>query len=397
MNTQKAPLQFHPISNDPNSPIPYAIGNFAEKINSVYPRILALYESERDEEYQWSRYHLRLYPRFDKHTLESFPQWLSDHMTPPLIARPQHCDPDEISNCRERLIVEISPVVIPFYESHLIEHQEQIARRFCGIPFGSREITLSRMERIEVGSYHCRMAELIDEDMPANTALQFAYRITFMRYNEDDQWEARGHLIPYSHALQAVELLRSGPDAVLYLFSSLLAEHEKDRKQMFKDFELTTITDVAARIILGEHRTSFVGTFSDGKPVLTSPVYYYGCWDNCFNSFYLPDGDELSLGDHGQLKELLAHDGISIFDIGDSRLVGDLPRGAEGQAHLFHMNGWTYVTFWNKSYDSRNGNHSDFFTQGIWDFDTMCRIARQEYPMLWKKLDERGIKVVLVS
>jgi len=364
MSQEKTPLVFHPLQSPVQNGV-FVINpevmDFTNLVYGIYPRIYTEATTPYDNHVYDSRYTLRSSPCLSPYSIRSYPKISSTDLSLPPIAAPQHCEPTSIEKNPDGLIVEISPVIINF-----------------------------------VGDTHyCRMFELIEQDMPDDLGLQFAYRLTFIR-NTKEGWSARARIIPYSLAKGAVEILRSGPPMAFSLFLLLLGNDLEDCELLATLFKVDQIKRIAARVILEEHRTSFVGTFSDGKPILTSPVYYYGCWDSRCNSFYLPDGGQLSPRDHDQLKELLVRDCLSIFTIGD-RLMTDLPVSAEGRAHLFHMNGWTYLTFPNKSYDPRDGNHSDFFTQGIWDFDTMCRIAQQEYPMIWKKLDERGIKVVLVS
>ncbi len=364
MNQEKTPLAFHPFQSPVQNGV-FVINpevmDFANLVYGIYPRVYTEATALCESHVYDSMYTLRSSPCLSPHSIRSYPKISNIDLSLPLIAAPQHCDPTSIEKNPDGLIVEISPVIISF-----------------------------------VGATHyCRMFELIEQDMSDDLALQFAYRITFIR-NTKEGWSARARIIPYSLAKIVVEILRSGPHMAFSLFLLLLGNNLEDCEMLATIFKVDQIKRIAARVILEEHRTFFVGTFSNDKPVLTSPVYYYGCWDSRCNSYYLPDGDQLSSRDHDQLKELLVSDGLSIFTIGD-RLVTNLPVRAEGQAHLLYMNGWTYLTFPNKSYDPRDGNHSDFFTQGIWDLDTMCRIARQEYPMIWKKLDERGIKVVLVS
>jgi len=400
VNTQKAPLQFHPISYNPDSPVPHEIQKFAAIINSIYPRVLGFHGIKREEEYQSARYYLRNHPHFSRYAVESFTQWLSGHVSPLPIATPQYCDPTSINNYPEKCIIEISPVTIPFYESRIASHKIHTSRaNILGIPLGKKQITQYKpMERIEVGSYHCRMFELVEQDMPDDLALQFAYRITFIR-SVENEWEARGHLLPFTLVKQAVNFLKQGPASVLFLFSSLLAEYGIDRKEMLQDFQLNRITHVAARVILDEHRTSFMGEFSsDDEAILTSPVYYYGTSRGGGFQLYTPH-TRIDSNDT-QLENFMNEAGVShlVFIVTERCAQRKSPHDmSDGLARIHHIHGWTCLAILDSLYDGRPGSSSTFFTQGIWNFDVMCKISRNAYPDIWNRFDQCGIKIELVS
>jgi hypothetical protein len=61
---------------------------------------------------------------------------------------------------------------------------------------------------------------------------------------------------------------------------------------------------------------------------------------------------------------------------------GSLP---QGQALVHHKEGWTALSFWDRSVDSRGGCNSNFFANGTFDFDTMVMLAKHFFPTIWNR------------
>jgi len=52
----------------------------------------------------------------------------------------------------------------------------------------------------------------------------------------------------------------------------------------------------------------------------------------------------------------------------------------EGAALLHYKDGWTALSFWDRSIDKRSGCNSNFFAQGTHTFEEMLEIARAHFP-----------------
>jgi hypothetical protein len=52
----------------------------------------------------------------------------------------------------------------------------------------------------------------------------------------------------------------------------------------------------------------------------------------------------------------------------------------EGAATLHHKDGWTALSFWDRSIDKRNACNSAFLAEGTHTFDEMLVIAREHFP-----------------
>lgn len=59
---------------------------------------------------------------------------------------------------------------------------------------------------------------------------------------------------------------------------------------------------------------------------------------------------------------------------------------AQGAAVLHQKNGWTAISFWDRTGDSRGNSNSNFFVEGTYSFDEMCKLAQDAYPALWKRI-----------
>jgi hypothetical protein len=60
--------------------------------------------------------------------------------------------------------------------------------------------------------------------------------------------------------------------------------------------------------------------------------------------------------------------------------------GRELVAAIHHLNGWTAVSFWDRSVDTRSGSNSTFLVHANLGFDEIVRLARQDFPGVFKRL-----------
>lgn len=59
----------------------------------------------------------------------------------------------------------------------------------------------------------------------------------------------------------------------------------------------------------------------------------------------------------------------------------------EGVALLHHKNGWTALSFWDRSVDKRGGCNSTYFAKGTFTFDQMVEMAKTRFAYRWNKMN----------
>lgn len=57
----------------------------------------------------------------------------------------------------------------------------------------------------------------------------------------------------------------------------------------------------------------------------------------------------------------------------------------EGHALVHRKDGWTALSFWDRSVDKRGNSNSTFMFRGDFDFDTMVALAQEHFPKVWKR------------
>lgn len=115
-----------------------------------------------------------------------------------------------------------------------------------------------------------------------------------------------------------------------------------------------------------------------------SAIYYFGCRGEI--GHYLWKGSQfIALN----AKENIIPWGIQI-DGTLAPVVYDKRRllkkeEAQGVCALHHEAGWTAIAFWDRSVDDRGASNSVFMVEGIYDFDTMVEMAKEQYPTIMSR------------
>lgn len=105
-------------------------------------------------------------------------------------------------------------------------------------------------------------------------------------------------------------------------------------------------------------------------------AYYFGCWSPKLIGHYLYDVDGRNAG--RSAENLLP---ISVKSL-DGGLLNGVP-DAEGNAVLFQGRGWTLLSFWDRSGDSRRGSSSTFVLWGRLQFSLAVETAKAAFPQRW--------------
>jgi hypothetical protein len=67
---------------------------------------------------------------------------------------------------------------------------------------------------------------------------------------------------------------------------------------------------------------------------------------------------------------------------------GDWRHGLEkeGEALLHHKNGWTALSFWDRTVDTRGGCNSTYFAEGTFTFEEMVQMSSTRFKERWDKM-----------
>ncbi len=106
-------------------------------------------------------------------------------------------------------------------------------------------------------------------------------------------------------------------------------------------------------------------------------VLYFGCVGGPGHYMHRPNGGHPVHDWHAKTPWGSSPDGI---------LCSKDPRETQGLALLHHKDGWTALSFWDRSVDRRGGCNSNFFAEGNHSFEDMLKLAREAYPQVMGRL-----------
>jgi hypothetical protein len=109
-------------------------------------------------------------------------------------------------------------------------------------------------------------------------------------------------------------------------------------------------------------------------------MFYFGPWDE--PGHYLFHEGGLSVFRREGLGDFPWHEHGRDID-------GELQpkERAQGVALLHHKDGWTALSFWDQSVDTRPGSNSNYFAEGTFTFEEMVEMARTRFAERWNKMN----------
>ena len=129
------------------------------------------------------------------------------------------------------------------------------------------------------------------------------------------------------------------------------------------------------------------GSITLPPEIATVQAYYFGCQRESGHYWWRPD--RLPYGTSSHVAQTV---GPNIHPKVDG---GFCPkRDVQGNAKLTEIDGWTILSFWDNSIDTRKNSSSSFVAKGSYDFDAMQAIAREQFPRVWKRY---AFEIVLVE
>lgn len=110
----------------------------------------------------------------------------------------------------------------------------------------------------------------------------------------------------------------------------------------------------------------------------SAPIYYFGCWHESGHYFH----DQYMRHYWRDVSELLPESWRNRYD------GGLLPKGRsqeEGRAIILHEDGWTALSFWDRSVDHRGNSNSTFYLRHVLDFMPMLELCKLTFPQVFER------------
>lgn len=141
----------------------------------------------------------------------------------------------------------------------------------------------------------------------------------------------------------------------------------------------------------------------DARPAGSPQMLYFGPWDQAGHYFF---------NEHGGAGHVYSQSGQAVMraekevpwkpgeiDGGLQPHYSDCKRrdraigycgctsSKEGVALLHHRSGWTALSFWDRSVDTRGACNSTYFAKGTFAFDEMVSMAQARFSKRWAKMN----------
>lgn len=109
-------------------------------------------------------------------------------------------------------------------------------------------------------------------------------------------------------------------------------------------------------------------------------MFYFGPWDEAGHYLFIEGGRSVT----DELR------GSFPFNEWKGDIDGALqPQDGsqdEGVALVHHKDGWTALSFWDRSVDTRPGSNSNYFAEGDFIFNEMVEMAKTRFAERWGKM-----------
>ncbi len=116
--------------------------------------------------------------------------------------------------------------------------------------------------------------------------------------------------------------------------------------------------------------------------------YYFGCQKYAGHYWWTPSGKQYDV------RELVGPnidpriDGGFCPNTSEDRTKPWQRTGpeVEGEAKLHQVDGWTILSFWDRSVDTRSACNSNFVVRGEHTFEEVLEAARRDFPQVLERL-----------
>ncbi len=115
-------------------------------------------------------------------------------------------------------------------------------------------------------------------------------------------------------------------------------------------------------------------------------VYYFGCHKRVGHYLFESEGIhfyDMSILPWDKIDGSLAPT-INKIGYSNHKIKQECP---QGQSAMHHKDGWTAVSFWDRSIDKRSNSNSNYFINKIVTWNDMVDMCKESYPETWKRYD----------
>lgn len=139
------------------------------------------------------------------------------------------------------------------------------------------------------------------------------------------------------------------------------------------------------------------GVFVVPSEVKTVEAYFFGCWEQSGHFWRSAPPKNLQ---YPEIEKRLGPDIHVRIDTGfcPGVMKGEQYKRSrdevEGEAALHRVNGWTILSWWDRSVDKRGACNSNVVVLGEHNYATMLEVVRAQFPSLFAR---RASDIVLVE
>lgn len=108
---------------------------------------------------------------------------------------------------------------------------------------------------------------------------------------------------------------------------------------------------------------------------MIAPIYFFGCLDEAGHYLFSPD------------RQLLTRIGPFTLAMLDGSYCPNGGTEDERRERITYVAGWTVMSKWDRSVDSRPGSHATFVALGTFTSAQMWMLARVHFPMVAARLE----------
>jgi hypothetical protein len=105
-------------------------------------------------------------------------------------------------------------------------------------------------------------------------------------------------------------------------------------------------------------------------------AFYFGCYEESGHYLFRPG--PMSTPSSSIPKDFP----VKPYGLLDGRLLRNGPQPQGVCTHYRGINGWTLISFWDRSVDSRGGSNSTFLCRGEHTFEEMLALFKEHFPTI---------------